>query len=52
MGVQLAADSNFAELDNVNLSDSELVYHVRNALKTALEVKLQSQIFAQNLFFF
>lgn len=38
MGVQLAADSNLAELGNVNLSDSELVYHVRSALKAALEV--------------
>ncbi|KAI5683905.1 hypothetical protein M9H77_05133 [Catharanthus roseus] len=37
MGVQLAADSNLAELGNVNLSDSELVYHVRSALKAALE---------------
>lgn len=37
MGVQLAADNNIVELDNVNFSDTELVYHVRNALKSSIE---------------
>lgn len=41
MGVQLDADSNMAELDNVNFSDTELVYHVRNALKSSLKVSFE-----------
>ncbi|KAL3525146.1 hypothetical protein ACH5RR_013518 [Cinchona calisaya] len=40
MGVELAAEtaSSYGELENnVNITDSELVFHVRNALKAALE---------------
>nr|GLL46411.1 RNA polymerase I-specific transcription initiation factor RRN3-like [Ipomoea trifida] len=38
MGVQLAAEQVvMQEVENVDLSDSELVYHVRDALKSAIQ---------------
>lgn len=41
MGVELAGEQacSYGDLENdINITDSELVYHVRNALKAALEV--------------
>ncbi|KAL3527319.1 hypothetical protein ACH5RR_011975 [Cinchona calisaya] len=39
MGVELAAEqaSSYGDLDNFHYTDSQLVYHVKNALKAALE---------------
>ncbi|XP_019175954.1 PREDICTED: RNA polymerase I-specific transcription initiation factor RRN3-like isoform X2 [Ipomoea nil] len=43
MGVQLAAEQGVVpEVENVDLSDSELVYHVRDALKSAIQGDLDN----------
>lgn len=41
MGVELAAKqaSSYGDLENDDYTDSQLVYHVKNSLKAALEVE-------------
>lgn len=46
MGMVLPAEqAGYAEMENVEITDTELFYHVRGALKSALQVGLSKNIF-------
>ena len=46
MGVELASERpGFSEMEDVNFTDSELVYHVRDALRSVTLVSINADIF-------